>query len=88
MRLIGEILLEISELNQESLEKGLEIQQVKGGRIGEILLHQKAIQEVDLARALSEQLGLEFTPSLPSDINTDFTDRIPIHFLKKFREIG
>jgi len=87
MRLIGEILLEISELNRESLEKGLEIQLEKGGRIGEILLHQKAIQEVDLARALSEQLGLEFTASLPSDINTDFTDRVSIHFLKKFRMI-
>ena len=87
MRLIGEILLEISELNQESLDRGLEIQQEKGGRIGEILLHQKAIQEVDLARALSKQLDLEFVPSLPSDINTDFTDLVPIHFLKKFRMI-
>ena len=87
MRLIGEILLEISELNQESLDRGLEIQKEKGGRIGEILLHQKAIQEVDLARALSVQLGLEFVPSLPSDINTDFTDLVPIHFLKKSRMI-
>jgi general secretion pathway protein E len=87
MRLIGEILLEISELNQESLDRGLEIQQEKGGRIGEILLHQKSIQEVDLARALSVQLGLEFVPSLPSDINTDFTDLVPIHFLKKSRMI-
>ena len=87
MRLIGEILLELSELNQESLDRGLEIQQEKGGRIGEILLHQKAIQEVDLARGLSAQLDLEFISSLPSDINTDFTDRVPIHFLKKFRMI-
>ena len=80
-------MLEISELNQESLDRGLEIQQEKGGRIGEILLHQKAIQEVDLARGLSAQLDLEFISSLPSDINTDFTDRVPIHFLKKFRMI-
>ena len=80
-------MLEISELNQESLDRGFEIQKEKGGRIGEILLHLKAIQEVDLARALSEQLGLEYVPSLPSDINTDFTDRVPIHFLKKFRMI-
>ncbi len=87
MQLIGEILLEISELNQESLDKGLEIQKEKGGRVGEILLHQKAIQEVDLARALSQQLALEFTPSLPSEINTDFTDKVPIQFLKKFKMI-
>ena len=80
-------MLEVSELNQESLDLGLEIQKEKGGRIGEVLLHQKAIQEVDLARGLSAQLDLEFVPSLPSDINTDFTDRVPIHFLKKFRMI-
>jgi len=87
MQLIGEILLEISELDQASLERGLALQQEKGGRIGEILLQQKAIQEVDLARALSRQLDLEFTQSLPSDINTDFTDQVPIHFLKKFKMI-
>jgi general secretion pathway protein E len=87
MQLIGEILLEISELDQASLERGLALQQEKGGRIGEILLQQKAIQEVDLARALSRQLDLEFTQSLPSDINTDFTDQVPIHFLKNFKMI-
>jgi general secretion pathway protein E len=87
MQLLGEILLEISELDQASLERGLAVQQEKGGRIGEILLHQKAIQEVDLARALSRQLDLEFIQALPADINTDFTDHVPIHFLKKFRMI-
>jgi general secretion pathway protein E len=87
MRLIGEILLEISALDQASLERGLAVQEEKGGRIGEILLHQKAIQEVDLAKALGQQLDLEYIQSLPSDINTDFTDQVPIHFLKKFRMI-
>ena len=87
MRLIGEILLEISELDQASLERGLAVQQEKGGRIGEILLHQKVIQESDLARALSLQLDLDFIPSLPSEINTDFTSQVPIQFLKKFKMI-
>jgi hypothetical protein len=46
MRLIGEILLEISELDQASLERGLAVQQEKGGRIGEVLLHQKARKSI------------------------------------------
>ena len=87
MRLLGEILQEISELAQEHLDHGLEIQQEKGGRIGEILLHQKYIQESDLAKALSMQLDLEFLPTLPTDINTAFTERIQIQFLKKFKMI-
>ena len=87
MRLLGEILQEITELAQEHLEHGLQIQQEKGGRIGEILLHQKYIQETDLAKALSMQLDLEFLPTLPTDINTAFTERIQIQFLKKFKMI-
>jgi general secretion pathway protein E len=87
MRLLGEILQEISELAQEHLDHGLEIQKEKGGRIGEILLHQKYIQETDLAKALSMQLDLEFLPTLPTDIDTNFTEQIPIQFLKKFKMI-
>ena len=87
MRLLGEILQEISELAQEHLEHGLQIQKEKGGRIGEVLLHQKYIQETDLAKALSMQLDLEFLPTLPTDIDTNFTERIPIQFLKKFKMI-
>jgi general secretion pathway protein E len=87
MRLLGEIIQEISELAQEHLEHGLDIQKEKGGRIGEILLHQKYIQETDLAKALSIQLDLEFLPTLPTDIDTDFTERIPIQFLKKSKMI-
>ncbi|NOR50674.1 MAG: type II secretion system ATPase GspE [Desulfuromonadales bacterium] len=87
MRLLGEILQEISELAQEHLDHGLEIQKEKGGRIGEILLHQKYIQESDLAKALSMQLDLEFLPTLPTDIDTNFTERLPIQFLKKFKMI-
>jgi general secretion pathway protein E len=87
MRLIGEILQEISGLAQEHLEHGLEIQLEKGGRIGEILLHQKYIQDADLARALSIQLDLDFLSTLPTDIDTDFTEKVPIQFLKKFKMI-
>ena len=87
MRLLGEILQETSELAQEHLEHGLQIQQEKGGRIGEILLHQKYIQETDLAKAISIQLDLEFLATLPTDLDTYFTERVPIQFLKKFKMI-
>ncbi len=87
MRLIGQILLETSDLNQERLERGLQIQEEKGGRLGDILLQMKVIQEVDLAKALSQHLGLDFITSLPVDIHTDFTEMVPIQFLKKHHMI-
>jgi general secretion pathway protein E len=87
MRQIEEILLETTELNLERLDRAKEILAEKGGRLGDILLQMKVIQEIDLAKALSQLLSLDYITSLPADINTDFTDQVPIQFLKKFRMI-
>ena len=48
MKLIGEILMETKGLSEEALTSGLGIQVEKGGRIGEILIRQRAISEDDL----------------------------------------
>ncbi len=85
MKLIGEILMEIKGLSEEALAGGLGIQVEKGGRIGEILIRQKAISEGDLLEALGIQFGLKFSPDLPTgDLQTDFTEQVPIQFLKKY----
>jgi general secretion pathway protein E len=84
MRLIGEILSEVCGLTDEALSEGLGIQEEKGGRIGEILIQQKAISESDLLRALGVQFGLKSVTSLPIEgVKTDFTELVPIQFLKK-----
>ncbi|MDY6880464.1 MAG: type II secretion system ATPase GspE [Thermodesulfobacteriota bacterium] len=87
-RRIGEILMEISNLSQEELDRALETQKEKGGRIGEILIQQKAIIENDLLRALSIQFNLPFSLTLPTDdLKTDFAEKVPIQFLKKHRVV-
>ncbi|MCF8082829.1 MAG: type II secretion system ATPase GspE [Deltaproteobacteria bacterium] len=87
-RLIGHILMENTGLSQQALEHALRIQQEKGGRIGEILMEQKAITELDLLKALSVQLDLPMTLSLsPEEANTGFAQKVPIHFLKKYRMV-
>ncbi|MFP3911206.1 MAG: GspE/PulE family protein, partial [Desulfobacteraceae bacterium] len=87
-RLIGHILMENTGLSQQALEHALRIQQEKGGRIGEILMEQKAITELDLLKALSVQLDLSMTLSLsPEEANTGFAQKVPIHFLKKYRMV-
>ncbi len=84
MELIGTILSEICSLSEQALNEALKIQDEKGGLIGEILIRQKAILESDLLKTLSIQHDLTFSETLPlDDINTWFTERIPIHFLKK-----
>ncbi|MBW1912839.1 MAG: type II secretion system protein GspE, partial [Deltaproteobacteria bacterium] len=88
MKLIGEILLETCGLPDDSLSEGLAIQEEKGGRIGEILIRQKRISEVDLLEALGAQFGLKFLSDLPiSELKIDFTDKVPIQFLKQYRMV-
>jgi general secretion pathway protein E len=85
MKLIGQILIENYGLSPEALSQGLRIQEEKGGRIGEILLRQKAISEYDLLKALGEQFSMRFISILPIDeMNFGFTESVPIHFLKKY----
>jgi len=87
-RLIGEILRDICGLSNESLEEALRIQEEKGDRIGEILVRQKAISDSDLLKALSIQFNLPFSSTLPiEDLNTEFTTKIPIQFLKKYKMV-
>ena len=87
-RLIGEILRDICGLSNESLEEALRIQEEKGDRIGEILVRQKVISDNDLLKALSIQFNLPFSSTLPiEDLNTEFTAKVPIQFLKKYKMV-
>jgi general secretion pathway protein E len=85
MKLIGQILIDNYGLSPEALSQGLRVQEEKGGRIGEILLRQKAISEHDLLKGLGEQFSMRFISILPIDeMNFGFTGSVPIHFLKKY----
>jgi len=87
-RLIGEILTEHYGLSVEVLAAALKAQEEKGGRIGEILIDRKAVSEADVLKGLGVQFGLPFWPSLPTeDLETDFTQHLPIQFLKKYKMV-
>jgi general secretion pathway protein E len=87
-RLIGEILIDHGALSIDVLAAALKAQEEKGGRIGEILIDRKASSEDDVLKALGTQFGLAFWPSLPTeDLTTDFTEHLPIQFLKKYKMV-
>lgn len=87
-RLIGQILMEENGLSSQALDQALTSQQEKGGRLGEILLEQKAITEMDLLKALSIQLNLPLLSIFSTDaVDTRFAERVPIHFLKKYKMV-
>ncbi len=84
-QLIGKILTQICGLSTETLEENLKVQRKKGGRIGNILIKNKAISESDLLKALARHFQLRFFPTLSTEnLRHDFTTKIPIQFLRKY----
>lgn len=55
---LREILIDNKLLTQEQLQKALEVQRQKGGRLSDIIVNLKFIREEDLISTLSQGLGL------------------------------
>ncbi|MDH4318125.1 MAG: type II secretion system ATPase GspE [Desulfobulbaceae bacterium] len=87
MKRLGEILISDLGINPEVIEQALAHQRVKGGRLGDILVHQKKISEEDLLKARGILNGLAVIRELPVELDPFFTDRVDIHFLKKFKMV-
>ncbi len=87
MQQLGAILQQTCGLSEESLNEALATQQEKGGRIGEILVHMRAVTEEELLIARSEQCGLRLVRKLPFNIEPFFVKRVPIGYLKRFKMI-
>jgi general secretion pathway protein E len=85
MKKIGEILRETAGLSQEAIDQALKTQEAQGGKLGQILIRLKEIDELDLLKALGLQFAMETVVSLPAEISTDFTAKVSIGFLKKNR---
>jgi general secretion pathway protein E len=82
MKQIGEILIEHCGLTVEALEKALDKQVESGGTIGSIIIKNGDIDEIDVLSALGAYFDMDVSRILPADIQTEFTEKIPISFLK------
>jgi general secretion pathway protein E len=83
-RQLFEILKRTAGITEENL---LEVQKLddKGGGVGDLLIKRRIITEKQLLEALSIQYNIPFMPVLPLDnIRNDFTQRVPIQFLKRY----
>ena len=83
---LGEILVRRGALSPGALEEVLAQQSERGGRLGDLLLQQRAIGEKELLMALSDQLGIAMSgPLSPANIPDDLITAVPINFAKQFR---
>ncbi len=82
---LTQILKETFGVSEEDLTEAQKVKTDKGGHFGEILVAKKIITEKQLLEALSNQYDIPFWSELPlENFKTDFTNQVPIQFLKKY----
>jgi general secretion pathway protein E len=85
MKSLGQILLELNLITQGQLDEGMRIQEEKGGLIGEILVRKKYLSEPGLLKALGIQYNMDYHTAISvNELNTEFTEKVPIQYLKKY----
>ena len=85
--LLGELLVAAGDLSAGSRDAALAQQMAKPGRrLGELLLSQKSITPLQLARALAHQSGLPLQETIPPEASlADFGNRLSLAYLKDLR---
>jgi type IV pilus assembly protein PilB len=84
---IGDILLEHGLLDEEQLSHAIEVQQSKGGRLGQILLDEGLVSPVALLRSLASQFGVELVDLEDEPIDPDAVSAIPPAMARRHRAL-
>ena len=84
--LLGTILEQQFGLPEAKLLEALNLQQTKGGRLGEALLRLRMIEEDLLLQALAIQFEMPWIPHLEvNQIEHEWIKKVPIHFARRYR---
>jgi general secretion pathway protein E len=82
---LADILKDKFGLDEDHLAEAQQVRTETGNSIGQILIDQKNLSEIQLLEALSIQYGMPFWSKLPfENTESDFTDKVSIQFLKKY----
>ena len=85
---LTDILKDKFGLDEDHLAEAQRVRSATGNAIGQILIDQKNLSEVQLLEALSIQYGMPFWSKLPfGNSESDFTDKVSIQFLKKYNTV-
>jgi type IV pilus assembly protein PilB len=66
-RKLGEMLIEAEAVTEEQLETALALSKGSGKRLGECLIESGACGDLEIARSLAEQFGMDFNPMAGGD---------------------
>ncbi|MCF8009762.1 MAG: GspE/PulE family protein [Clostridiales bacterium] len=83
-KILGQLLLESKLVNEEQLEKALQVQNETGERLGRILINLGIASKDDIMRMLEVQLGVK-SPVSRVELNPRFLNFLPGDIIKKYR---
>ncbi len=84
---LGEILVSMGYITQQSLDKILEISKQKGKLLGEVLVEEHLVTWSDIADALASQYNLPRIQDLPSNIPLEVVNMVPKNLIDSYRVI-
>ncbi|HOK48521.1 MAG TPA: type II secretion system protein GspE, partial [Bryobacteraceae bacterium] len=82
---LGEILVSRGQIEQEDLDRALEIQKERGEKIGKILIDLGFVAARDVLTALSEQLGIPLVSIEGPPPATPETEGLAARFMRQCR---
>jgi type IV pilus assembly protein PilB len=83
-RRLGEMLVSAGLVTAVQLAEVLEMQRTSGGKLGQLLVHKKYIEERKLLEFLSKQFGIEFVDLRTREISPDVIKIIPENIARRY----
>jgi type IV pilus assembly protein PilB len=83
-RRLGEMLVSSGLITAAQLAEVLEMQRTSGGKLGQLLVHKKYIEERTLLEFLSKQFGIEFVDLRVTQIPPDIIKIIPENIARRY----
>jgi type IV pilus assembly protein PilB len=84
---LGDLLIEAGLINQEKLEKALDIQKKTGERLGKVLLNLGYISETSMIEVLELQLGVSHVVLAEMTIDQEVAAIIPVAIAERYQVI-
>ena len=84
---LGELLLAAGTINQEELDRGLQLQKGSKARLGDVLIENNIITEQELIEALQMQLGIEFVDLTKLNIPTEMAQVLPKNIARQYQVV-
>lgn len=84
---LGELLLNAGLIDQDTLDKAVELQSKTGDKFGRILIGMGVVAEEDVLKLFANQLGMEYIDLNHYELNTHLISLLPEIYARRYRAL-